>query len=82
MCVDYKRMGENEIVDTSKGFGWHVPERSEGRGVRENHALRKASGRATQFARNSQDSRTAVWTITLPLGPAFPFRPVSNRGRP
>ena len=28
-------------------FGWHVPERSEGRGTRPNHALRCAQGRAT-----------------------------------
>jgi hypothetical protein len=36
-------------VPIFEGFGWHVPERSEGRGNREDHALRKASGRATQF---------------------------------
>jgi hypothetical protein len=32
----------------SPGVGWHVPERSEGRGGRSNHALRYAQGRATQ----------------------------------
>ena len=29
-------------------FGWHVPERSEGRGFADLHALRFAQGRATQ----------------------------------
>ena len=29
-------------------LGWHVPERSEGRGNATKHALRSAQGRATQ----------------------------------
>ena len=38
-----------ESITVAFDWGWHVPERSEGRGLVVYHALRCAQGRATQI---------------------------------
>ena len=53
-------------------IGWHVPERSEGRGVPANHALRGAQGRATERDPRSTNSWWGSLHSTHPTVSARP----------